>query len=106
LGYKEKALLEWKSLKLRKGQSVQEYTNEFCKMDLMLNIPLHTQENLMKYIGGFVSHISNNVFMFVPTNIDEFFVQATYIEVWKIIVAVSGESSSKKKGKGKGKVKK
>jgi hypothetical protein len=42
LGYKEKALIEWKSLKLRKGQTVQEYKNEFCKMTLMLNIPLHT----------------------------------------------------------------
>ena len=38
LGYKEKALIEWKSLKLRKGQTVQEYTDEFRKMALMLNI--------------------------------------------------------------------
>jgi hypothetical protein len=50
LGYKEKALIEWQSLKLRKGQTVQEYTYEFGKMALMLNILLHTQEILMKYI--------------------------------------------------------
>jgi hypothetical protein len=42
LGYKEKDLIEWKGIKLRKGQTVQEYIDEFCKMELMLNIPLHT----------------------------------------------------------------
>jgi len=50
LGYKEKALIEWQSLKLRKGQTVQEYTYGFRKMALMLDIPLHTHETLMKYI--------------------------------------------------------
>jgi hypothetical protein len=83
LGYKEKDLIEWKSLKLRKGQTVQEYTNEFRKMALMLNIPLHTQETLMKYIGGLPAHIRNIVFMFGPTNLDEVYVQATYIEARK-----------------------
>ena len=101
LGYKEKALFEWQSLKLRKGQTVQEYIDEFCKMALMLNIPLHTQENLMKYIGGLPAHIRNIVFMFGPTNIDEVFVQATYIEAWKVGVGVSGESSSRKEDKRK-----
>jgi hypothetical protein len=43
LGYKEKALIEWKYLKLRKGQTMQEYTYDFCKMTLMLDIALHTQ---------------------------------------------------------------
>jgi hypothetical protein len=43
LGYKEKSLIEWKGLKLRKGQRVQEYTDGFHKMSLMLDIPLHTQ---------------------------------------------------------------
>jgi hypothetical protein len=57
LGYKEKALIEWKTLKLRKGQTVQEYTDGFRKMALMLDIPLHTQETLMKYIGGLPAHI-------------------------------------------------
>jgi hypothetical protein len=64
LGYKEKALIEWKTLKLIKGQTVQEYTDGFRKMALMLDIPLHTQETLMKYIGGLPAHIRNNVFMF------------------------------------------
>jgi hypothetical protein len=50
LGYKEKDLIEWQGLKLRKGQTVQEYSDEFHKMALMLDIHLHTQETLMKYI--------------------------------------------------------
>jgi hypothetical protein len=95
LGYKEKSLIEWKSLKLRKGQTVQEYIDGFQKMALMLDIPLHTQETLMKYIGGLPSHIRNIVFMFGPTKLDEVYVQATYIEVGK--VCVSGESSSSRK---------
>ena len=62
---------------------MQEYTDEFCKMELMLNIPLHTEETLMKYIGGLPAHIHNTVFMFGPTNIDEVSIQATYIEAGK-----------------------
>jgi hypothetical protein len=83
LGYKEKALIEWKGLKLRKGKTMQEYTDEFRKMALMLGIPLHTQETLMKYIGGLPAHIRSTLFVFGPTNIDEVSVQATYIEAGK-----------------------
>jgi hypothetical protein len=97
LGYKEKALIEWKALKLRKGKTVKE-DNGFRKMALMLDIPLHTQETLMKYIGGLPAHIQNIVFMFGPTNIYEVFIQATYI-VGKIGVGVTGESSSRKEDK-------
>ena len=83
LGYKEKALIECKAIKLRKGQTVEEYTDEFCKMALMLDIPLHTQETLMKYIRGLPAHIRNIVFMFGHTNLNEVFVQETYIEAGK-----------------------
>jgi hypothetical protein len=83
LVYKENDLIESKNLKLRKGQMVKEYTNEFRQMALMCNIPLHTQENLMKYIGGLPAHILNTIFMFRPTNLDEVSFKATYIEVGK-----------------------
>jgi hypothetical protein len=96
LGYKEKALIEFQALKLRKGQTVQEYTDGFQKMALMLDIPLHTQETLMRYIGGLTAHITNIVFMFGPTNLDEVHVQVTYIESEKRGVGVLGESSSRK----------
>jgi hypothetical protein len=99
LGYKEKDLIQWKILNLRKGQSVQEYTDEFRKMDLMLDVSLTTQETLMKYIGVFPAYIHNIVFMFRHTNIDEVYVQETYIETGNIGVSVSRESSSKKDGK-------
>jgi hypothetical protein len=85
---------------------MQEYTYEFLKMALMLDVPLTTQETLMKYIGGLPAYIRNIVFMFGPTNIDEVYVQAKYIEAGKTRVSVSGKSSSKKDGKGKGNGKK
>jgi hypothetical protein len=78
---------------------VQEYIDGFQKMALMLDILLHTYETLMKYIGGLLAHIRNTVFMFGPTNLDEVFVQATYIEARKI--GVSGELSSRKEDKRK-----
>ena len=64
-------------------------------MALMLDIPLQTQETLMKYIGGLPAHIRNIVFMFGPTNLDEVSIQAMYIEAGK--AGVSGESSSSRK---------
>jgi hypothetical protein len=75
-------------------------------MALMLNIPLHTQETLMKYIEGLPAHIRNTVFMFGPTNIDEVYVQAMCIEAGKTGVGVSWESSSRKEDKRKGNGKK
>jgi hypothetical protein len=80
---------------------VQEYIDGFHKMELMLDIPLHTQETPIKYIGGLPTHIRNTVFMFGPTNLDEVHVQATYIEAGKIGVGVSRESSSRKEDKRK-----
>jgi hypothetical protein len=73
---------------------------------LILDVPLTTQETLMKYIGGLPAYIRNTVSMFGPTNIDEAYVQAMYIEAEKNGVSVSGESSSKKDSKGKGNGKK
>jgi hypothetical protein len=106
LGYKENDLIEWKILKLIKGHMVQEYRDEFCKMELLLNIPLHTQEMCMKYVGGLRAHIHNTVFMFKPTNLDEVFFQETYIEARKTRFGVSRESSSRKEDKMKGNGKK
>jgi hypothetical protein len=102
LGYKDKDLIEWQGIKLRKGQTVQEYTDGFRKMALMLDIPLHTQETLMNYIGGLPAHIRNIVFMFGPTNIDEVYVQATYIEAWKKELVYHGNRLQEKRKKGSG----
>ena len=80
---------------------MQEYTDEFRKMALMLDIPLHTQETLMKYMGGLRANIHNTIFMFGHTSLDEVSVQATYIKAGKTRVGVSGESSSRKEDKRK-----
>jgi hypothetical protein len=103
LGYKEKALIEWKILKLRKVKSMQEYTNEFRKMDLMLYVPLTTQETLMKYIGGFPAYICNTLFMFGPTNLDEVYVQGMYIEAGKLELVYQGNHLQRNKAKAKAK---
>ena len=57
---------------------MQEYTDEFRKKALMLDIPLYTQETLMKYIGGLPMYVCNIIFMFSPTNLDEVAIQETY----------------------------
>jgi hypothetical protein len=75
-------------------------------MSLMLDVPLTTQETLMKYIGGLPAYIRKILFMFGPGILDEVYVQETYIETRKIGVSVLGESSSKKDDKGKGNGKK
>lgn len=50
---------------------MQEYTYEFPKKVLMLDVPLYTQGTLMKYIGGLPKYVRNIVFMFSPTNLEE-----------------------------------
>ena len=60
----------------------------------------------MKYIGGLPAHIRNIVFKFGPTNVDEVYVPATYIEAGKTGFGVSRESSSRKEDKRKGNGKK
>jgi len=72
----------------------------------MLDIPLYTQETLMKYIGGLLEYVHNIIFMFSPTNLDEVVVQETYIEVGKLGVGVSSESTTIMESKGKWKAKK
>lgn len=106
MGYKEKYLIEWKGLKVKKSHLVQEYTDEFHKKALMLDIPLYTQETLMKYIGRLLEYAHNIVFMFSPTNLDEVAIQATYIEEGKLGVGVSSESTTRMESKGRGKAKK
>ena len=47
-------MMNWKIFRHGKGQSVQDYTQEIMKRDLVLGIPLYTHETLLKYIGGLV----------------------------------------------------
>jgi hypothetical protein len=70
LGYLHKEMMEWKTLRKSKGQTVQSFTEEFGKKGLALNIPLDSYETLMKYIGSLHSYIHHTLLFFNPTSID------------------------------------
>jgi hypothetical protein len=83
LAYTQTSMFEWLQLRQLKGKNVQAYTQEFKKKALALEIPLHTRETLLKYIGGLHSYLHHTILMFNPTNIDEVSVQATHLEASK-----------------------
>jgi hypothetical protein len=80
LGYLHKAMMEWKTLRQSKGQTVQSFTKEFRKKALSLTIPLDSYENLMKYIEALHSYICHMLLLFNPTSLDEVCVQSTHLE--------------------------
>jgi len=67
----QQAMMSWQTLHQLKGQSVQNYTKEFIKRDLILGISLDSPEKLLKYIGGLHSYLRHTILMFNPTSIDE-----------------------------------
>lgn len=70
----------WKTFRQRKGRSIQDYTHEFRKWAIALNVPLYTQDTLLKCIGGLHSYLIHNILMLSPSNLDEVLVQATHLE--------------------------
>jgi hypothetical protein len=80
LGYLHKAIMEWKSLRKSKGQTIQSFTEGFRKKSLALNIPLDYYDTLMKYIGALHNYIRHTFILFNPTSLYKFCVQATHIE--------------------------
>ena len=80
LEYMQKDIMDWKIFRQIKGKSVQRYTQEFRRRDLILGIDLSSQETLLKYIGGLHSYLRHTIFMFNPTNLDEVCVHATHLE--------------------------
>ena len=64
-------MMNWKIFRHGKGQSVQNYTQEFRERDLVLDITLYTQESLFKYIGGLHSYLRHTILIFNPNNLDE-----------------------------------
>jgi hypothetical protein len=73
-------MMEWKTLRQSKVQTVQSFTEEFRKKNLSLNIPLYSYETLIKYIGALHSYICHILLLFNPTSIDEVCVQSTHLE--------------------------
>lgn len=72
--------MDWKNFKQLKGQNVQVYTQEFRRRALLLGIDLHSQDTLLKYIGGLNTYLRHTILMFNPTSLDEVCVQATHLE--------------------------
>ena len=64
-------MIEWLHLRHLNEWNVQAYTYGFKKKYLALEIPLHTRETLLKYIGRLHSYLRHVVLMFNPSNIDE-----------------------------------
>jgi hypothetical protein len=85
-------MMNWKSLRKVKNQSVQEYTQIFHKQTLNLGIHLYTHETLLKYIGGLHSYFKHTVLMLNTYNFHEVCVQTIHIESIKGNV---GDSFSK-----------
>ena len=80
LGHMQQLMMSWQHFRQGKGQTVQEYTHEFRKRAISLNVPLYTQETLLKYIGGLHSYLSHSILVLNPCNLDEVCVQATHLE--------------------------
>ena len=72
--------MNWQSFRQLKGQSVQDYTQDFRRRALLLGIDLHSQYSLLKYIGGLHTYLIHTILMFNPTSLDEVCVQAMHLE--------------------------
>ena len=72
--------MDWHNLRKNRGHIVQDYAREFRNRELTLDIPLYMQETLLNYNGSLHSYLRHIILMFNPTNIDEFYVQATHID--------------------------
>jgi hypothetical protein len=73
-------MMEWKTLRQSKSETVQSFIEEFRKKAIALNIPLDSYETLMKYIGTLHSYIHHTFLLFNTTSLDEVCVQATHLE--------------------------
>lgn len=106
----QQLMMNWQLFRQGKGQSVQDYTHEFRKKAIALNVPLYTQDTLLKYIGGLHSYLRHSILVLNPSNLDEVCVQATHLESRGkgsfIDKSDKKPSKSKNKSQNKGKGKK
>ena len=54
----QKSIMNWHNFRQLKGQSVQDYTQEFRRRDLMLVVDLNSQDKLLKCIGVLVLELA------------------------------------------------
>ena len=72
--------MDWKSFRQGKCQSVQNFTKEFRKKALELNIFLDYLDTLLKYIGALHHYLCHTLLLLNPTSLDEAIIQATHLE--------------------------
>ena len=89
----QQAIIDWQHLRQGKGQSVQEFTQEFRKKALAFGISLDTRETLLKYIRNLHSYLQHTLLMFNPDDFNEVCVQAIHIESGGIPLNFSPQSS-------------
>ena len=80
LGYVQKEMMNWKIFRQSKGQSVRNFTEEFRKKALELNIALDTTNTLWKYIGSLHHYRQHTLLLLHPTRLDEASVQSIHLE--------------------------
>lgn len=106
LAYMNKSIMDWKKFRQGKGQSVQNYTQDFRRRALVLGVDLSSQDTLLKYVGGLNIYLRHTILMFNPTNLDEVCVQVTQLEArGENVLDEKSESSLEIGEKGKGKFK-
>ena len=94
--------MNWQNFRQLKGKNVQDYTQEFRKRSLMLDVDLQSQDTLLKYIWGLQSYLRHTILMFNLNTLDDVCAQATHLEARG---KNTSEERSKKPFKSKGKEK-
>ena len=67
-------------MKQSKGQTVQNFIEEFRKQALALDVLLDTSEMLMKYMGSLHSYLCHSLLLFEPKSLDEASVKVVHLE--------------------------
>lgn len=72
--------MERQHLKQRKCETIQNFTKEFRKQALVLNVSVDPSETLMKYMGSLHSYLCHSFLLFEPKSIDECSVKVVHLE--------------------------
>ena len=92
--------MSWINFRQLKGQTVQDYTQEFRKRALLIGVNLQYQDTPLKYIGGLHSYLKHTILMFNQSDLDEVFGQARHLEA-RGKQGIEEKEESEGKGKGK-----
>ncbi|KAH9293058.1 hypothetical protein KI387_041738, partial [Taxus chinensis] len=87
------------------GQSVQDYTTEFQRLVMLLNMDSEDEDILTKYLGGLHTHLRRKVISTKPKDLNEACAQAYYIDDEKKQreIEPKGDQSTEQRDKEQGK---